>query len=144
MNRLGTKDYGLQLKEALNNFVSAEDTSLLFYDASILENRVSSVVKAFPKDAHHCVAIKSNPITRVLQFAATAGLQAEAASYGEFLQADRIPGFSHLVYDSPAKTQKEIESVCANPRATLNINSYEELPLCQANQALELDCELTH
>jgi len=138
LNRLETKDYELQLKEALNNFVSAEDTSLLFYDASILENRVSSVVKAFPKDTHHCVAIKSNPITRVLQFAATAGLQAEAASYGEFLQADRIPGFSHLVYDSPAKTQKEIEIVCANPRATLNINSYEELPLLPSKSSARI------
>ena len=127
MNRLGTADYELQLKEALNNFVSEEDTSLLFYNATILENRVESVVKTFPKDTYHCVAIKSNPLTRVLQLAASAGLHAEAASYGEFLQADRIPGFGHLVYDSPAKTKKEIESVCANPRATLNINSFEEL-----------------
>lgn len=126
-------DYEQQLQSALTSYVSGEDTSVLFYDVSILLDRVDRVVDTFPKGTHHCVAIKSNPITRVLQEAASAGLQAEAASYGEFVQADRIPGFNHLVFDSPAKTAREIESVCQNNRATLNINSFEELAFVPEN-----------
>lgn len=129
MKRLTSADYEQQLQGALTSYVSGADTSILFYDVSILRDRVRRVEEAFPEGTHHCAAIKANPITRVLQEVASVGLQAEAASYGEFMQADRIAGFKHLVYDSPAKTAAEIETVCQNKRATLNINSLEELAL---------------
>lgn len=127
MKRHAASDYEQLFQRVLRDRVDPEDTALFFYDTRILQDRVQRVQRAFPSKTRHAVAVKSNPVTAVLRSCYAAGLQAEVASLGEYHQARRIPGFGHIVYDSPAKTPEELEDIADNPRVTINLDDLEEL-----------------
>lgn len=129
MKRHAASDYEQLVQRVLRDRVDPIDTAFFFYDARILADRVEHVKKAFPPGARHCVAIKSNPVTAVLRSCYALGLHAEVASYGEYFQAIRVPGFGHIVYDSPAKTSEEMAEVAMDKRTTINLDSLDELSL---------------
>lgn len=88
--------------------------SLLFHDLDRLEGRLSDLRAAFPPDALHAVAIKANPLVELLRIVVASGAGLEAASWEEVTLAvaagcppDRI------VFDSPAKTDAELDKALA-------------------------------
>lgn len=98
-----------------------------FYLPAILTNRLKQVKKAFPATSKHTVAIKANPLPGVLSLIRKQGYSVEAASEGE-LQLAFDAGFDggDIIFDSPVKTQQEIE-LALNKGIIMNIDNFQEL-----------------
>lgn len=87
-----------------------EDTALMFYDLTGLKHRLAELTAAFPESALHAVAVKANPLVRILRVIQKTGLGLEAASLPELCLAQNAgiaPG--RVAFDSPAKSVRELE-----------------------------------
>ncbi|MEI7661413.1 MAG: diaminopimelate decarboxylase [Bacteroidota bacterium] len=109
--------------------IREEDTSVIFYDLPFLASRIRYLTSCFPAGTLHGMAIKANPLLRIMEF--TKGISpaigVEAASWGEVsmaLKAGYRPG--QIVYDSPAKTIKELESALKTG-ININVDNLSEL-----------------
>ena len=109
--------------------IDEADTSVIFIDMDITEDRVSRLKAAFPKSTLHAVAIKSNPLASVLKFLVQLDTGLEAASLSEVRMAvDAGASLDRIVFDSPAKTRQEIEYLRKNyPGVRINADSLDEL-----------------
>lgn len=109
--------------KALNNsnLLETDDTSVLFYNLSFIENRINSLRRLFPETALHAIAVKANPLTGILHRISALGVGLEVASLPELYLAEKA-GFApqHIVFDSPCKTRSEIEYAL---RAGIAINA---------------------
>jgi len=96
----------LQEKELIN----VDDTAIIFYDLSYLRERIKNLIKLFPASALHAIAIKANPLAKILTQIKELGGGLEAASLPELYLAVKA-GFSpdKIVFDSPTKTTQELE-----------------------------------
>lgn len=114
-------------------WIRREDTAVILYDLDLLRERLHHLSGVFPPSSLHALAIKANPLHQVMaytrglgeEFGANIGV--EAASTGEVflaLQAGYKP--SQIVYDSPVKTEQEIESALLEG-IHLNIDNLSEL-----------------
>jgi diaminopimelate decarboxylase len=111
-NLTGT-DLSMALKRALQQrLFRPEDSALIFYDLNHLDQRLKYLHRCFPPNTLHGMAIKANPLRRVLEGVRErfpwAGI--EAASMGEVHQG-LTAGFppAQIVYDSPVKTIPELD-----------------------------------
>jgi diaminopimelate decarboxylase len=109
------------------NLVTPNDTSLIFYDLSLIENRIKGLQKDFPDSTHHAIAAKANPLARILSRNKTLGTGSEVASLPELYLAEKA-GFApgNIVFDSPCKTKEEIE-YALQTGVYLNADSFDEL-----------------
>ncbi len=107
--------------------IGIEDTAAIFYDLDYLEERAADLRGRFPESALHAAAVKANPVLRVLEVLRRAGLGAEAASLPEIHLA-LAAGFDpqNIIFDSPAKTEEELEFAITNG-IHVNADSLEEL-----------------
>ncbi len=103
------------------------DHLMVFYDFDFLETKIDELKKAFPENTIHTSAIKANPLVRVLENVRDFGLGVEVASEGELFLAHKT-GFkaTKIVFDSPAKTQAEIDNALQNGYF-INADSFSEL-----------------
>ncbi len=103
------------------------DDAAVFYNLSHLDTRLNLIKAAFPKNTLHAIAVKANPVVTILKRIQVAGHGAEVASIGEFNLALKA-GFSanSIIYDSPVKTQDELE-VALKAGVLINANTLEEL-----------------
>jgi diaminopimelate decarboxylase len=62
------------------NILGPDDTSAVFYDLALIESRISGLNPIFPGGTLHAVAVKANPLTRVLGKLRAMGAGAEVAS----------------------------------------------------------------
>ncbi|KAJ8610355.1 hypothetical protein CTAYLR_003894 [Chrysophaeum taylorii] len=85
----------------------------LFYDLDLWDHLLESCTGALPEFQHY-IAVKSNPVSRMLKHAARKGFGAECASIGELLVARERLGLENVVFDSPAKTYAELEFALSN------------------------------
>ena len=111
--------------------ITGRDTSVVFYDLTLLKDRIERLTSLFPKSALHAVAVKANPLLRVLEYVRGLGnssrLGLEAASLPELtLALSAGYGPREIVFDSPAKTFAEIEFALARG-VHLNIDNFQEL-----------------
>lgn len=91
------------------NLFDAEARWALFVDLDALETRFERILAAFPDDALHAVAVKANPLASILACLVERGAGLEAASWGEIELAKSInTPADRIVYDSPAKTRREL------------------------------------
>lgn len=92
------------------NLVDEKDTSLIFYDISYIKERIINLVDLFPKSTLHAIAIKANPLFKILKQIEKLGVGLEAATLPELNLAEKS-GFSsnRIVFDSPTKTINELE-----------------------------------
>lgn len=90
--------------------IKNDDTALIFYDLTFLEERIRNLVALFPPNTLHAVAIKANPLVSVLKKLYRMDVGLEAATLPELYLAEKT-GFSpnRIVYDSPCKTVEELE-----------------------------------
>ncbi len=105
------------------------DKSFYFYSFEILNKRLQHLEEVYPSDVLHAVAIKSNNIPQVLQKIVEKGHGLEAASFEEVQLAKEAACPNHkIVFDSPVKTQEEIDYCNSNYKGMyLNANSLSEL-----------------
>src|SRR5947207_2824443 len=109
------------------NLISEEDTAVIFYNVDFLNQRVENLKDLFPKNTLHAVAIKANPLTKILNRLMVLGVGLEAASLPELYLAETA-GFppNRIVFDSPAKTKQEIE-YALKLGVHINADSFDEL-----------------
>lgn len=106
-----------------------EDHLVVFYDEDILENRLKKIRSAFlrHKRVMHTVAVKANPLPTLLNTIVQKGFGLEVASIGEIYLAQKSGAPSEMiVFDSPAKTLKELKYALGN-HLRINIDSFSEL-----------------
>jgi len=89
--------------------LTKSDSSVIFYDLSLIQKRIDELKKYFPKNSLHATAIKANPLFNILRFVRQHGIGAEAASLPELYLAQEA-GFpvNKIVFDSPIKTNEEL------------------------------------
>jgi diaminopimelate decarboxylase len=110
-----------------SDLIHDDDTSVLFYDLSYLTERIQTLKGVFPTTTLHAIAIKSNPLTKILSLFKDLDIGMEAASGPELYLSEKagIPS-NKIVFDSPAKTLNEIEYALIQG-IRLNADSFEEL-----------------
>ena len=108
--------------------VDSSDTSVVFYDFSIMEDRLQRIKTSFPAASLHAIPVKTNPLSFVLKEIVDQGFGLEAASFEE-VQLGLNAGIARekLVFDSPAKTRAEIAELVRLGQFRVNANSIEEL-----------------
>jgi len=116
-----------QLQSLLKDGWCADQDAVILFDFDRLDGLLHEVRAAFPEHAHHAVAIKTNPLLKVLEHISNAGFGLEAASWQELLMAKKANPDAEVFWDSPAKTVKEIDLSKGIARLTINIDSWEEL-----------------
>ncbi len=110
-----------------NDLLDHHDTAFVVYDFRRLHEKTNLVKEAFPIFWNHAVAIKSNPLHKVIEHIGTQGLGLEAASYEEVWLAQQSNAH-FIIWDSPAKTEDEISKVIQSKTPVIiNANSLEEL-----------------
>lgn len=118
------------LQSALfQGLIRNEDTAVIFYDLAFLEARIRNLASCFPENTLHSLAIKANPLARVMEFvrAVVPNTGVEAASVGEVnmaLKAGYRP--NQIVFDSPVKTNADL-SFALGKGVHLNIDNLSEL-----------------
>ncbi len=104
-----------------------EDSAAIFYDLDFLEDRFRQVVEAFPAGTLHAVAVKANPLARILEKLARLGAGLEAATCPELFMALEagLPA-GRIVFDSPVKTEADL-LYALRAGVSINLDSWEEL-----------------
>lgn len=114
-------DKVLSLALKKKGLISRSDTSIIFYDLSLIKQRNEALKKFFPATSLHTAAIKANPLFSVLKLISKTGFGAEAASLPELYLAQKAGFVSrNIVFDSPAKTFEELEYAL---RSGIHINA---------------------
>lgn len=128
-SRISIHEISKVFQDALahNEIICHEDSSLIFYASDILEQRVRQVQKLFPSDTIHAIAVKANPLIKVLEKFKKYNTGLETASLAELFIAEKL-GFKadKIIFDSPSKTQEEIE-YALKLGVHLNADSFKEL-----------------
>ena len=114
-------------KALLDGIFSGEDNAVIFYDLGLLKDKIRQIKKEFPDDTIHAIAVKANPLIKVLKLFREQDTGLEAASLPEIHLALNS-GFdsSEIYFDSPVKTASEIEFALSK-NISLNIDSFPEL-----------------
>lgn len=104
-----------------------EDSAVIYYDLSYLKERIEDLIGLFPESALHAVAVKANPLTKILKLIKASGAGSEAASLPELYLTEKA-GFStkQIVFDSPVKTVREIE-YALKAGVHINADSLQEI-----------------
>ena len=129
MNPIADRRAGV-LREALSAGLLHPDRAPIasFIDGATLRENVESLRRAFAggPDVLHAFAAKAGSLPVLLRMLRELGMGAEVASEGEFEMALRA-GFAggEIVFDSPAKTNREIERALACG-AQINIDNLQE------------------
>lgn len=114
------------LKEGL---VSARHPAAVFIDLPAYQQKLVELSEAFPQPALNALAVKTNPLIKMLRMAAEKGFGAECASAGELAIAKKA-GFpaERIVFDSPVKTEQEIR-FALKEKIHINADNVQELEL---------------
>jgi diaminopimelate decarboxylase len=128
MDNLSSKGIAKAFAQALQSgLVRREDSAVIFYDLSFLEQRIHELKNLFPPDTLHGLAVKACPLSGIMKATKALGCGVEAASLGEVMLALKLgfdPGM--IVYDSPVKTQEELE-FALREGIHLNLDNFSEL-----------------
>ena len=128
-DRILRKDISETFEKAINTegLINKNDSAIIFYDLDFLNERVDSLKQLFPKDTIHAIAVKANPLIKILEEFKDANVGLETASLPELFIAEKL-GFSSnkIVFDSPSKTTEEIE-YALKLGTHLNADSFIEL-----------------
>jgi diaminopimelate decarboxylase len=108
-------------------WIRPEDTTVIFHDLNYLSERIHHLRSLFPEGTNHAVAIKANPLVRVLECMKPLGCGVEAATTGEVYLAMKCGYEPHkIVYDSPTKTMEELR-FAMEAGIHINIDNFAEL-----------------
>ena len=116
------------LRRALQQgWIREEDSAVIMYDLTFLEERLLRLKSLFPQKTLHGLAIKANPLVRIMEMSRDLGMGVEAASMGEVNLALKC-GYppEKIVFDSPVKTVKELE-MALRSGIHINIDNLSEL-----------------
>ncbi len=128
-SNLSAEEMSKAFSNALYDYdlISSDDTAIIFYDLTFLDERILDLQKQFPPATLHAIAVKANPLTNILSKIKERGVGAEVASLPELYLAEKA-GFApeNIVFDSPCKTKAELEYALSSG-ICLNADSFDEL-----------------
>ena len=130
VTRITNEKISAVISRALSSgIISNDDTVTIFYDLSFLYERINNLKRSFPEDTLHAIAVKANPLTKILSHIKELNGGSEAASLPELYLAEKT-GFkpSKIVFDSPVKTESEIK-YAMKLGAHINADSLTELEI---------------
>ncbi|MBU1003742.1 MAG: diaminopimelate decarboxylase [Proteobacteria bacterium] len=128
--RIAPQELARTLQSALvQGLIGSQDTGLIVYDLDRLRARLREACQAFPEGTLHALAVKANPLPKVLLLLAAVDpcIGAEVASLPELELALRA-GFEprRILFDSPAKTGAELR-LALERGVNLNADGFQEL-----------------
>lgn len=103
------------------------DNSWIFINLDMLEDRVRYYQDVFPENTINTVAVKSNPLNKILQIIAKCGSGLETASFTE-VELARNAGVpvDKIIFDSPAKCLDDIKRAM-DYGVYINIDNFSEV-----------------
>lgn len=114
-------------KAIKSGIIDENDRSSIFYDLNFIERKITVLKDNFPDNTLHAIAIKANPLPSILKNIKNFDVGLEAASIGEVYLALKC-GYDpqKIVFDSPAKTAKDLE-FALKKGIHINVDSFHEL-----------------
>ena len=90
-------------------FLNGKNNALIVYETVKISQQLRQLNEYFPASSLHAIAIKANPLLKILELIKRENFGLEAASLPEVYLAQRagVPN-DKIVFDSPAKTLDEI------------------------------------
>ena len=114
-----------------SDLISTDDTAIIFYDLSKIKSRLTELKESFPEQTIHTIAIKANPLIKILKIATDIGFGLEAASFPELQIAEYLNvDHKNIVFDSPVKTIAELKTAL-ELGIHINIDNFSELKRIQ-------------
>jgi diaminopimelate decarboxylase len=112
----------------LVSLVKKYGSPLYVYDLEIIREQYQALKQAIPNQVKIFYAIKANPNPNICSFVRSLGAGAEIASSGELYIALKS-GFKgkNIIYNSPGKTNEDIEYAINNEVQIINVESMDEL-----------------
>lgn len=107
------------------SLIDPEDTTLHVLSKAALKARMQTVRSCFPDSAIHTAAVKTNPLSEVLKVLVNEGFGLECASFEETQHALNAEA-DNVAWDSPAKTDLELEELSENQRVIVSCDSLQE------------------
>jgi diaminopimelate decarboxylase len=109
----------------IKNLMAQYDRSFYIYDEKIISRKIKTLLDHFSQ-FEFLYSIKTNPFSPIVNFAASKGFGADAASAEEVMIAQRsgMP-YEKIFYSTPGKTRKDIEQTIE--KAVIIADSYNEL-----------------
>jgi len=126
--RISEQTISQTLQQAVSKDLFDEDhLSILFHDLDYIRQRVERLKNLFPASTLHTIAIKANPLPKILEYLKDFNVGAEGATLPEVYLAEKS-GYepSKIVFDSPAKTYQDLEYVLKR-NFHINLDSFGEL-----------------
>lgn len=107
--------------------LDTKDTAVVFQDLEKLQEKLDLLIRLFPENTLHAIAIKAMPLPAILRKMGLAGAGLEAASLPELVLALKS-GIEpeKIVFDSPVKTTEEIE-FALKQHVHINADSLDEI-----------------
>ena len=148
MNRLSSSHITSVLQDAVDGgLITDTDPWIIFHNLDMFREKLRVIRKVFPSNSLHTLAIKSNPLLRLLRIAVEEGFGLEAASFEEAclaIAAD-CPA-ERIFYDSPAKTTSELAQAL-ELGISISVDNFDELsrieqlimPGCQSKIGLRIN-----
>ncbi|MCP4581731.1 MAG: diaminopimelate decarboxylase [candidate division Zixibacteria bacterium] len=137
LSRLPEENISAVFQRALNEGIVNKDvdTAVIFYDLSHIKERVDDLINLFPKTTLHAIAIKANPLIKILKLFKKWGAGLEAATLPELYMAEKtgLPP-DKIVYDSPVKTSSDLEYAL---RLGVHINADSLMELKRIDESLK-------
>jgi len=127
-DRLNAEEMARVLQSAIQQgHITEEDSAVFFHDLDFLKKRIAHIQKCFGAPLFQTVAIKANPLPRLMEFLLTCHVGAEAATMSEAYIAQKC-GYpaGHILFDSPAKTKQELQAALS-AGMHINVDSFTEL-----------------
>lgn len=126
---LSNKEMSIAFSKALKDktLINTDDTAIVFYNLGSIQERIADLQKLFPQNSLHAIAVKANPLTKILDKINALDVGAEVASLPELHLAEKATfAPDTIVFDSPCKTKSEIE-YALKAGVHLNADSFDEL-----------------
>jgi diaminopimelate decarboxylase len=127
--RLSKEEMSHTFHDALTRkgLITPEDTAVIFYDLRFLKERITNLKSLYPSNTLHAIAVKANPLTKILSKMKAMKVGLEVASLPELYLAECAGfGANAIVFDSPSKTIGEIE-YALKLGVYINADSFDEL-----------------
>ncbi|WML34410.1 hypothetical protein [Clostridium sp. OS1-26] len=113
--------------DVIKKLMTQYGESFYIYDESVISRQVKTLSENFPQ-FEFLYSVKTNPFAPIVNFVASKGFGADAASAEEVIigQKAGIP-YEKILYSTPGKTRKDIEKTIN--KAIIIADSYNELLL---------------
>jgi len=93
----------------IKDLMTQYDGSFYIYDENVISNQIKTLTEYFPQ-FEFLYSIKSNPFAPIINFVASKGFGADAASAEEVIMSHKagLP-YEKILYSTPGKTRRDIE-----------------------------------